>query len=262
MTAATGCALCRPRIASALAELKAPSREAVEEFDVYRDKLQDAAFACGMSIGMADYERAAAPEKERTFRRLLKGLPRKDAVVAEVGMGSFPNAPFFALEEAPRSMDIIGIDPNDSMKGYALQNARKVGLLGGTDGSSGSSVRLVHGVSEALPFADNSVDAVVVSLTLCSVRSPEKSVAEIKRVLKPGGAFLFWEHVLSETDPVLAQRQVDSTPSQVRRADGCHLNRRTGETVRNAGFAKVDMKYLELSGFGVLNPTVSGIATA
>ena len=101
-----------------------------------------------------------------------------------------------------------------------------------------NSVRVVHGVSEALPFEDATVDAVVCSLTLCSVGNPDKSVAEIKRILKPGGKFLWWEHVLSEDDPALAQRQRDLTPSQVRRADGCHLDRRTGETIKAAGFGE------------------------
>jgi SAM-dependent methyltransferase len=190
--------------------------------------------------------------KENLFRSLLSSLPRSDAVVVEVGMGSFPNAPFFALKEAPDAMDIIGVDPNDSMGGYALANARRAGLLAGRGpppglewvpkgaggGGSGAmnSVRVVHGVSEALPFEDASVDAVVCSLTLCSVGNPDKSVAEIKRILKPGGKFLWWEHVLSEDDPALAQRQRDLTPSQVRRADGCHLDRRTGETIKAAGF--------------------------
>ena len=89
----------------------------------------------------------------------------------------------------------------------------------------------MHGVSEALPLADGSCDAVVCTLTLCSVLEPQKSVAEIKRVLKPGGKFLFWEHVLSETDDELKRQQIALTPQQVKRADGCHLDRRTGKCV-------------------------------
>merc|ERR1711933_472700 len=157
-------------------------------------------------------------------------------------MGTFPNAPFFALKEAPLGMDIIGVDPNDSMERYAQSNARKAGLLPDSvmpgrnqssqvesnkaisSGSSAAhSVRVVHGVSEALPFDDKSLDAVVCSLTLCSVLNPEKSIAEIKRVLKSGGKFLFWEHVLSETDTALARQQIKFTPMQVSKADGCHL---------------------------------------
>ena len=50
--------------------------------------------------------------------------------------------------------------------------------------------------------------------------------------------------------------------SQVARADGCHLDRRTLEYVKGAGFAKLDAEYFELKDFYVLNPTVAGIATA
>jgi ubiquinone/menaquinone biosynthesis C-methylase UbiE len=92
-----------------------------------------------------------------------------------------------------------------------------------------------------------------------------KSLSEIKRVLKPGGTFLFWEHVLSETDAELARKQIALTPNQVKRADGCHLDRRTGENIKAAGFSSVDLGYFELDkvsnqDFGFLNPTVAGLA--
>lgn len=73
----------------------------------------------------------------------------------------------------------------------------------------------VSGVGEALPLADSSADAVVCTLTLCSVRDPAAAVAEVRRVLRPGGIFLFIEHVLSPTDAFLAQQQRTLTPLQV-----------------------------------------------
>ena len=66
--------------------------------------------------------------------------------------------------------------------------------------------------------------------------------------------------VRSETDLVLQAQQDALTPFQVRAADGCHLNRRTLETIKAAGFAHPDASYFELSGFLWLNPTVAGIA--
>ncbi len=125
------------------------------------------------------------------------------------------------------------------MENYARDNAAKAGL-GAT-----SSLRVVHGVSEALPLASKSCDAVVCSLTLCSVVDPARSVAEIKRVLRPGGQFVFWEHVLSETDPSFAEEQVRATPMQIKRADGCHLDRRTGDIIRKAGFRSCDLSGVE-----------------
>ena len=117
-------------------------------------------------------------------------------------------------------------------------------------------------MSEALPLDDNSCDAVVCSLTLCSVIDPAKSVEEIRRVLKPGGKFLYWEHVLSETDLTMARYQIKMTAGQVKRANGCHLDRRTREAIKLAGFRWTDLRYMELKNFGFLNPTVCGVATA
>jgi len=131
---ACGCAACfavsSPRSASALAQLVEPPAEALEKFDLPRDGYLDAAFACGMASGMGDYEEAASVRKAKLFRTLLGGLPRSDAVVAEVGMGSFPNAPYFAQQTAPSAMDIVGIDPNDKMASYAQDNARRARLTG------------------------------------------------------------------------------------------------------------------------------------
>ena len=79
-------------------------------------------------------------------------------------------------------------------------------------------------------------------------------------MLRPGGRFLFVEHVLSETNTALAAQQRALTPLQVQAADGCHLDWRTLHTIRAASFASVDAQILELSGFWILSPTAAGIA--
>ena len=258
LKAASLTALAFPNAALALAQITAPSQEQLKLYDLPRNALQDAAFAQGMASGMGSYERAAFPTKQRLFERMFAKLQdTAEPTVVEIGIGSFPNAPYYTPRLKGRGgLDIIGVDPNDRMENYARDNAARAGL-GAT-----SSLRVVHGVSEALPLASKSCDAVVCSLTLCSVVDPARSVAEIKRVLRPGGQFVFWEHVLSETDPSFAEEQVRATPMQIKRADGCHLDRRTGDIIRKAGFKSCDLEYLELRGFGFLNPTVCGIATA
>lgn len=261
-SAVTACCCCCPDPALALAQITAPPADQLKEYDLPRNSFQDAAFAQGMAIGMGDYERAAYPIKRALFKSLFQDLQKTDEpVVVEIGIGSFPNAPYYTPRLEMGGVDIIGVDPNDKMEGYARDNAIRAGLKKNA-GSNNNNLRVIHGVSEALPLDDNSCDAVVCSLTLCSVVNPARSVAEIKRVLKPGGKFLFWEHVLSQTDPALANQQILATPMQVVRADGCHLDRKTGDTIKNAGFASVDIEYLELKNFGYLNPTVCGIATA
>lgn len=259
---ACGC-LCNPRAAYGLAQITGPPPEAAA-YDLPRNALQDAAFAQGMSTGMVSYEREAFPTKKRLFRKLFDSLETvREPVVAEIGIGSFPNALYYEKRFKQGGLDIIGVDPNDRMAGYANDSAARAGLFANQNNDNPkNSLRTVHGVSEALPLETASCDAVVCTLTLCSVLDPAKSVAEMKRVLKPKGKLLFWEHVLSQTDPELAAYQIKMTPGQVKRADGCHLDRQTGDVIRATGFQSLDLQYLELSGFGFLNPTVCGLATA
>ena len=63
---------------------------------------------------MKDYEAAVAPTKAELFKRMLHALPPRDAVIVELGIGSFPNAAFYAGASGP--FDLIGVDPNDAMK--------------------------------------------------------------------------------------------------------------------------------------------------
>jgi len=190
---------------------------------------------------------------------MLQRLPRTGAVVVEVGLGVYPNAAYMTSPEGPTGMDIIGVDPNYYVKDYAQAYAQSTGLL---RPGNGNSLRVARGVAEALPVASGVADAVACSLTLCTVLSPEQTLSEIRRVLKPGGQFLFFEHVLSETDPEVAKAQIKATPGHMERADRCRLDRRTLQTIRSAGFQSVDAEYFELADFGLLNPTVQGIAVA
>lgn len=183
-----------------------------------------------MVNGMQSWEQAVAPLKQRLFTSLFApagGLPSEGAVIVELGMGTLPNARWYAdaLRGAPRirGLDLIGVDPNEAMLPYA----RKAFDANGLGDAGGSSLRGVKGVAEAIPLDDGAADAVVCTLTLCSVVDPVAAVREVLRVLKPGGHFLFVEHVLSESDAVLAAQQRALSPLQVLSADGCHLDRRT-----------------------------------
>lgn len=256
------CCLLSVPSAAALADLTPPSSNA---YDPSRNQFMDSIFSWSMATTMDGYEAEARPYKAQLFESLFDYLARGEGnevpVVVEVGMGTFPNAPFFARSmqsSGLKSLDIIGVDPNDSMKTYALDNAQKSGLL-----SKDVSLRVIHGVAEALPFADGSVDAVIVTLTLCSVSNPERAISEIKRILKPGtGKFIFWEHVLS-SDPGLALQQQILSPIQTIAADGCHLNRETGSLIQDAGFkGGVDLRNALMKTAHIIGPTVYGIASA
>ena len=208
-----GCACCltRPDAAHGLAALGEPDVARRQRFAVQRDSAKDAGFARGMDSGMGSYEAAVSATKEKLFERLFAAVPQVEPVVVELGIGTFPNAPFYA-RATPQRIDIVGVDPNAAMGEYARRAAASAGLA-----ARGHTLRVVSGVGEALPLSDGTVDAVVCTLTLCSVLDPAAAVAEARRVLRPGGLFLFVEHVLSPTDGLLARQQlvrsrsVDST---------------------------------------------------
>lgn len=86
--------------------------------------------------------------------------------------------------------------------------------------------------AENLPMADESFDSVISTFTLCSINNVERALAEIYRVLKPGGQFLFVEHGLSN-EPNIQFWQDRLTPIQKVVGDGCHLNRNIRQLIAN-----------------------------
>lgn len=137
--------------------------------------------------------------------------------VLDLGCGTGRNLPLF-----PEGARAIGLDPSlDS-----LRAAR--------ERSPGTP--LVRGSAEALPFRDGAFDTVVSGLVFCSVPRPAVGLAEVRRVLAPGGALRMLEHVRSTGR--LGQRWQDFIqPLWTRVTGGCHPNRETEREVEQAGFA-------------------------
>jgi len=114
--------------------------------------------------------------------------------------------------------------------------------------------------AEALPFPDASFDTVVSTLVLCSVAHPDRALAEVRRVLKPTGRFLFIEHGGSDDDGLARwQRRLD--PVWKRVAGGCHLSRNIVEMLPAAGFRVLDLETLEPRRTGPIKPFRMGVAT-
>jgi len=97
------------------------------------------------------------------------------------------------------------------------------------------ATRVVRAPAEQLPLPDDSFDYAVCTLVLCTVDDQPRALAELRRVLKPGGQLLFLEHVRSE-DPKIARRQDRIHPLWVRVGHGCHCNRQTLDALGAAGF--------------------------
>jgi SAM-dependent methyltransferase len=177
-------------------------------------------------------------------RAALVGAASGD--VLEIGFGSGATLPFY---DAGRVKQLTVVEPSDGM------NRRAAGRLA----ASPVPVRSVPGAGEGLPFADASFDTVVTCLTLCSVDDPPQVLAEIRRVLRSGGRFLFLEHVLSD-DADRRRWQVRLTPLQKIVGVGCHLDRDTAAMVRAAGLALPPVVQEQERAFGALAPLTPLIA--
>ncbi len=150
--------------------------------------------------------------------RLLDGLIGR---VIEVGAG-----PGTTFRHYPRTVcEVIAVEPEDTLRAQAEQTASEVPV----------AITVVAGHAGELPAANGSMDAAVTSLVLCSVPDPATALAQIARVLKPGGEFRFYEHVRSPRRVVgLAQDLI--APLWSHAAGGCHPNRDTAAAIRAAGF--------------------------
>ena len=143
----------------------------------------------------------------------------------------------------------MGVEPNPYMVPYLRQSAEQAGL----------PIEIRNGTAEQLPTADQSIDTVVATLVLCSVRDPEQVLREVLRVLKPGGRFLFIEHVAAPQGTRLRTAQRWLRPLWKRIADGCHPDRETGALIEQAGFAEVRFEKFRLP-LGPVGPQIAGCA--
>lgn len=164
------------------------------------------------------YDRSLAATEEaglRATRRAL--LARATGRVLEIGAGTGVNAGLY-----PAGVSVVFTEPEAPM-------ARRLRERAGPD------AEVVEAGAEALPFADGSFDTVVCTLVLCTVPDVAASLAEIARVLRPGGQVLVAEHVRSG-DADVAKWQDRVTPAWRFVARGCHPNRDTAAALRAAGF--------------------------
>lgn len=91
---------------------------------------------------------------------------------------------------------------------------------------------------QKLPFGSNSFDTVVATLLFCSVADPLAGLCELRRVLKPGGKYIFIEHI-KPSAPLAANIAAALTPYWKQVAGGCHLDRETVSTMKKAGFSAI-----------------------
>ncbi|AZK93006.1 MULTISPECIES: class I SAM-dependent methyltransferase [Streptomyces] len=179
-------------------------------------------------------------------RELLDGLSGR---VVEIGAGNGLNFAHY-----PRAVsEVVAIEPERTLRAAALEAARRAGV----------PVDVVPGTAEALPVKSEAFDAAVVSLVLCSVRDVPRALAELRRVLRPGGELRFFEHGRAGTAGRLrVQRALDATVWP-RLFGNCHTARDPLAELSAAGFELGAYRRLTVPDGGPTLPTspcVLGVA--
>lgn len=154
-------------------------------------------------------------------RRLMN---RASGRVVEIGAGAAQN-----LSHLPETVhSYLATDPSPVMVGKAKKEIlqRRLPAL---------DAHVIRASAEGLPVKSQSADTVVSFLVLCSVYDPLAALAEIHRILRPGGDFLFFEHVLAP-GAATVKWQNRITPVWKRLGGGCHLNRNTADFIEKSGF--------------------------
>lgn len=148
-------------------------------------------------------------------------------VVLELGFGSGLNLPFYDVEKVRQ---FYALEPEEGMLELARAPIAKAAF----------PVEVLQAGAERIPLPDQSIDTVLCTWTLCTIPNIEQALLEARRVLKPGGQFLFTEHGLSPESRV-ARWQHRMTPLWTRCAGGCHLNREADILLQIAGFEVVSL---------------------
>jgi SAM-dependent methyltransferase len=153
-------------------------------------------------------------------RRLLAGL---SGSVAEIGAGQGLNFQHYPAEMT----EVVAVEPEPTLRAAAEAAAASAPI----------PIRVLPGVADELPLEDASVDAAVASLVLCSVPDQDRALAELRRVIRPGGELRFYEHVIPRRQPKrLVLKIADRSGLWPAISGGCPPARETTEAIGRAGF--------------------------
>jgi SAM-dependent methyltransferase len=174
-------------------------------------------------------------------RELFAGL---SGTVLEIGPGTGANLAYF-----PRDIRWIGIEPNPHMHGYLRKRAASLGL----------EIDIHSGLAEQIDLPPESVDAVISTLVLCSVHDLAGVLREVHRVLKPGGRFIFLEHVAAPQGTWLRLIQRLVRPLWRAASAGCQPDRDIAASLLQGGFERIDIDCFRIPA-PVVSPHIAGVA--
>lgn len=167
----------------------------------------------------------------RPFRARVAGAA--EGRVLEIGIGSGLNLALYS----PNVSEVVGVDPSSVLLSRA----------GDAAGQCRAPVTLVEGSAEAMVVDNCSFDTVVTTWSLCTIPNVGQALAEVRRVLRPGGTLLFVEHGRAP-EPGVARWQDRLDPIWSRLAGGCHLNRPMDVLLRGAGFRLDELSTMRVPG--------------
>lgn len=197
-------------------------------------------FAAWYDILNSGVEGRLTPFREQTAGRAW-------GEVLEIGGGTGANLRFY-----PPDVRLTVAEPNPHMVKRLQRRA----------GEQGREVTVVSDAGEMLSFPDASFDTVVTTLVLCMVSDLDCVVREARRVVRPGGTFLFYEHVVAASRHTRVLQCV-LNPVWRFMTTGCNLNRDIVGAIRGAGFSRVEVEDFHFSvGLVVKLPNIVGVAWA
>lgn len=180
--------------------------------------------------------------KQQAFAGLGKGT------IVELGAGTGAN-----FEHVPAGSRLLAVEPNQAMHDRLRRNAAAKRI----------DLTLLPASAEDIPLPDESVDDVIASLLLCTVGNPQQVLAEVQRILRPGGTFRFVEHVAADhASPRHRVQRLIARP-WAWLFEGCHTHRDTASELEQAGFTQLQVQHQRFrrSLFYPVNTAIWGIAS-
>ncbi|XP_076006485.1 thiol S-methyltransferase TMT1A-like [Genypterus blacodes] len=195
------------------------------------------------------YNKKMREKKKDLFRSIPEFRnPAGHLRILEIGCGTGTNFEFY-----PAGCKVTCTDPNPHFQKFLQKSMANSSHL--------TFDSFVVAAGEDLgSIEDNSVDVVVCTLVLCSVDSAKQTLLEVQRILRPGGAFFFMEHVLGDASSWIYFFQHVLQPVFYFVGDGCDLTRTTWKELEAAGFSDLKLRHLDAPLYFIIRPHISGYA--
>ena len=161
-----------------------------------------------------------------------KVVPLAKGVVLEIGMGSGLNIPFYNKNNIKK---IIGLDPSQELNFLAKKIAKENNI----------GIDFIMSGAEEIPLPNDYVDTILITYTLCTIPDLDKSMNEMKRVLKSEGKFIFCEHGIAP-DQNIIKWQGRINPIWKAIMGGCNINRNIPKIISDSGFDITDINKMYL----------------